>query len=300
MAVTELGYLAIGVKSLAAWKDFAAEVLALEVMEEGEPSRCYLRTDYWHHRIIVEEDGSDDLNAFGLRLAGAEEFEEIQKRLSDAGVDYQPASRQEADDRRVLELLRLRDPAGNPIELFHGPLVQPEKPFQPGRRMHGRFVTGSGGLGHCILRHTGLDAVYRFYRLLGMRGGIEYRIPAPGGGTMDVLFMHCNERDHTVAFGPPGEKRIHHVMFEVENLDDVGLTYEIVRQRKVPVPILPGKHANDHMYSFYVVNPSGWMCEIGWGGRPATHQSEYYQRDTYGHEFQPEFLEPDLSTKPEG
>jgi hypothetical protein len=26
------------------------------------------------------------------------------------------------------------------------------------------------------------------------------------------------------------------------------------------------------------------MIEIGWGARPATHQSEYYQRDTYGHE----------------
>lgn len=298
MSVTELGYLTVGVKSLVAWKEFATEILGLEVVDEGEPSRCYLRMDYWHHRIIIEEDGSDDLNAFGLRVGGAEEFEAMQKCLSDAGVAYQPASRQEADERRVLELLRLQDPAGNPIELFHGPLVQPEKPFHPGRRMHGGFVTGPGGLGHCILRHTDLDAAYRFYRLLGMRGGIEYRIPTPDGATMEVLFMHCNERDHTVAFGPPGEKRINHVMFEVENLDDVGLTYEIVRRRKIPVAILPGKHANDHMYSFYVVNPSGWMVEIGWGGRPATHQSEYYERDTYGHEFQREFVKSDMSAKP--
>jgi 2,3-dihydroxyethylbenzene 1,2-dioxygenase len=38
------------------------------------------------------------------------------------------------------------------------------------------------------------------------------------------------------------------------------------------------------MYSFYFTSPSGWMVEIGWGARVATHQSEYYQRDTYGHE----------------
>ena len=72
-------------------------------------------------------------------------------------------------------------------------------------------------------------------------------------------------------------------MVEVDNLDDVGLTHEIVREHKVPVAITPGKHSNDHMYSFYFRTPSGWLIEYGWGGRPATHQSEYYVRDVYGH-----------------
>jgi 2,3-dihydroxyethylbenzene 1,2-dioxygenase len=39
------------------------------------------------------------------------------------------------------------------------------------------------------------------------------------------------------------------------------------------------------MFSFYVASPSGFLIEVGWGGRPATHQSEHYTRDTYGHEF---------------
>jgi len=290
MAVTELGYVGIGVRSLSQWKRFASEILGMEVADEGEPGRCYLRMDYWHHRLIVQEDGSDDLSVLGLRVAGPEEFLEMQKRLSDAGVAHQVGTREEADERRVLELMRLQDPAGNPLEIFHGPLVQFDKPFHPGRRMHGRFKTGDGGLGHCILRHAGLDAAYRFYRLLGMRGGIEYRIPTPGGARMELLFMHCNERDHTVAFGLPSAKRINHLMLELESLDDVGLTYDLVRREKLPVAILPGKHANDHMYSFYFLNPSGWMCEIGWGARPATHQSEYYERDSYGHEFQTEVL----------
>ena len=290
MAVTELGYIGIGVKSLSQWKEFASQILGLEVVDECEPSCCFLRLDYWHHRIVVEEDGSDDLTA--------EEFGHMQKQLSDAGVAYQLASREQADERRVLELMRLTDPAGNPIELFHGPLVQPDKPFHPGRRMHGRFVTGAGGLGHCILRHDGLDPAYRFYQLLGMRGGIEYRFPQPGKPPMEILFMHCNVRDHTVAFGPPSGKRINHLMLEFDNMDDVGLAYEIVQREKIPVAILPGKHANDHMYSFYLLNPSGWMFELGWGARPATHQSEYYLRDTYGHEFQADVLRPDMNSKP--
>ena len=113
------------------------------------------------------------------------------------------------------------DPSGIPLEIFHGPLVDTHRPFHPGRGMYGRFCTGSGGVGHMMMNHSGLDATYEFYKLLGMRGGIEYRIPTGDGNTFDILFMHCNKRDHTFAFGPPGQKKVNHLMLEVDNLDDV-------------------------------------------------------------------------------
>lgn len=284
--ITELGYVGLGVKSLAEWKRFASEILGLEVVEESD--RCWLRMDYWHHRFILEEDGTDDLNFVGFRVAGVEEFREMARTLKDAGVAIEIATPAEAGERRVLELMRLKDPSGYRIEIFHGPQVQADKPFHPGRRMHGRFKTGAGGMGHIMQRQTaGFEATYEFYKLLGMRGGIEYRMPIPGApGPLDLMFLHCNERDHTLAFGLPSEKRINHLMLEVESMDDVGMAYEIVRAAGYHVAIAPGRHANDQMYSFYFTNPSGWMTEIGWGARAATHQSEYYQRDTFGHEMQ--------------
>jgi Glyoxalase/Bleomycin resistance protein/Dioxygenase superfamily len=97
------------------------------------------------------------------------------------------------------------------------------------------------------------------------------------------MFLHCNQRQHTLAFGPPAEKRINHLMFEVERMEDVGLAYDLVSQAGIPVVIEPGSHANDQMYSFYFKNPSGFMSEIGWGGREPTGQSEYYQGDSFGH-----------------
>nr|AMK59524.1 2,3-dihydroxybiphenyl dioxygenase [uncultured bacterium UPO69_UPO79_UPO80] len=294
--VTELGYMGLGVKSLAAWKDYAAKILGLEVVDEGETGRCYFRMDNWHHRFIVDEDGTDDLNFLGFRVAGLVEFREMHKHLTSNGIDVRVGSDKEAAERRVLEVMKLKDASGFPIEIFHGPQVQADKPFYPGRGMHGKFKTGDGGLGHLIQKETvGFDKTHAFYSLLGMRGGIEYRIPFPGlDRPFDLMFMHCNTRDHTVAFGPPGEKRINHLMLEVENFDDVGLTYEIVRQSGLPITMMPGRHANDHMYSFYFMNPSGWMCEIGWGAREATHQSEYYQRDTYGHEPNQEVMKGGL------
>jgi 2,3-dihydroxyethylbenzene 1,2-dioxygenase len=119
---------------------------------------------------------------------------------------------------------------------------------------------------------------------LGMRGGVEYKIRM-GDRVVTPVFMHCNDRDHTVAFGVgPQKRRINHLMLEVENFDDVGLTFDLVRRHKVPITITPGKHSNDHMFSFYMRKPSGLMIEYGWGARPATHQSEYYVEDMYGHQ----------------
>ncbi len=42
--VTELGYFGVGVSDLEAWKRFAREILALEVVDEGETDRCHLRS----------------------------------------------------------------------------------------------------------------------------------------------------------------------------------------------------------------------------------------------------------------
>lgn len=286
MGVTELGYVVFGVSDLGAWREFATNLLGLEAVSvAGEPNRLYLRMDYNHHRIILEEDGRDDLNAAGLRVAGVEEFAQIQRVLREAQIPFEQASRERLAERRVLDLITLKDPADNPIEIFHGPLIQPHLPFHPGRRMHSRFLTGTGGVGHMILRNSGLDAVYQFYRLLGMRGGVEYKVPTPDGNSAEILFMHCNDRDHTVAFGPPSRKSINHLMIEVADIDDVYMAHDLVQASKYPVMISLGKHANDHMFSFYAQSPSGFLIEVGYGGRPATHQSEYYQRDTYGHVF---------------
>ena len=281
--VTELGYMGIGVKDLDTWKHFAATILGWEIVDEGEEDRCYARMDYWHHRIVLHSDPSDDLLYLGFRVAGPEEFGQMHQQLSETGIACRVGSQEEALERHVLEVLKLEDPDGNPVEIFHGPQVEFSKPFHPGRRMHGGFQTGAGGLGHCIIRERDTDAAYRFYRTLGMRGSVEYKIQI-GPHTVTPTFMHCNERDHSVAFGiGDSDKRLNHIMVEVDHMDDVGLTYELVREHKIPVTVTPGKHSNDHMYSFYFRNPSGWMIEYGWGARPATHQSEYYVRDVYGH-----------------
>ena len=127
----------------------------------------------------------------------------MQRQLSEAGIKFRVGSEDEADERRVLEVLKLSDPDGNPVEIFHGPLVQFGKPFHPGRRDARAIQDRHGGLGHCIIRERTPMRPNAFITQLGMRGGVEYKIRMAASRHAGSRFMHCNDRDHTVAFGIP-------------------------------------------------------------------------------------------------
>lgn len=282
--VTELGYIGISVKDVAAWKKYAGEYIGMQIVEEGESDRFYLRMDQWHHRIVVHTTGEDNLSYLGWRVAGPEELDAMARQLTEAGVKFRVGTEAEARERHVLALLKLSDPGGNPTEIFYGPRVEAAKPFHPGRPMHGRFVTGEEGLGHCILGQGDDDAAYKFYSLLGLRGSVEYHLPMPNGMTAKPLFMSCNARQHSVAFGfGPIEKRVNHLMIEYTELDDLGLAHDLMRRNKVDVALQLGKHSNDKALTFYCGNPSGWLWELGWGASKALPQQEYYVSDIFGH-----------------
>src|SRR5207249_11658465 len=109
-----LSYMGIGVKDIGAWKEFATAVVGLELVDEGERDRCYLRMDYWHHRLILHEDRSDDVLYLGWRVAGGEEVAEMQQQLSAAGIRFRVGSEEEAAERPVRRGLQPEGPGRPP------------------------------------------------------------------------------------------------------------------------------------------------------------------------------------------
>ncbi len=301
--ITELGYIGISVSDAQAWKTYATEVVGLELVEEpGESDRFYLRMDEMHHRIVVHTNGNDDLEYVGWRVTSPKALKAMQAQLTEAGVDFRVASDAECRERHVLGLLKLTDPGGNPTEIYCTPRVEADRAFHPGRPLWGKFIAGSQGLGHMILRQEDPQAAYDFYtEVFGMDGGIEYKLPMPGGGEATPWFVHCNNRQHSLAFGIPNmPKRINHLNIEYTELDDLGKAHDIVRHRDIPVAIKMGKHANDKALSFYHATPSGWLMELGWNGRETPRQEEYYVADIWGHEMEGKGYGMDLEMNREG
>ena len=284
MGVTELGYLGLSVSDGEAWKKYAAELVGMELVDKGEKNRFHLRMDEWSRRITVDVDGKDDLNYIGWRVSDPAALNDMADKLTAAKIDFTWGTEAEAEERDVLGLLKLLSPGGIPTEIFHTPQMDVGKPFHPGRPMYGRFLTGDQGIGHCILNEPDVEAALAFYQLIGLRGGVEYKLELPNGMVAQPIFMSCNDRQHSVAFGlGPMEKRINHLMFEYTELDDMGLAHDEIRKQGIDVALQLGKHSNDKALTFYAGTPSGWLWEMGWGARKSMPQTEYYRGDIFGH-----------------
>jgi 2,3-dihydroxybiphenyl 1,2-dioxygenase len=278
-SVSELGYLGIGVSDAKQWQDVATTIFGMEVVPGDEEATSYLRLDTFHHRLELRAGGGDDLEFAGWEVPDARTLDSIAGQLENGGVKVKAGTRDEADQRRVIGVIKCADPSGIPTEIFFGRPVNPA-PYHPARPTTG-FKTEGQGLGHVLVHVPDLDASVHFYRdLLGFRISDFTDVQTPNG-ILRLAFLHCNSRHHSIAFieAPRAPKRLNHIMFEANSLADVGTGRDLCLARGVPIAIDLGCHMNDRMVSFYLGSPSGFALEYGWGARTiddATWQVEHY------------------------
>jgi biphenyl-2,3-diol 1,2-dioxygenase len=112
--------------------------------------------DEYHHRFIVHPTGKDDLAYIGWEVATEEAMAAMGEQLRRAGVAVRAGAADEAEARSVAGLIEFADPSGIPSEIFYGPLVIFEKPFQSPPAIAG-FKTGEQGLGHFVVSVSDFD-----------------------------------------------------------------------------------------------------------------------------------------------
>lgn len=265
--VNELAYVVYEVSDLADWEHFAVTLLGMQLGDKTS-SGFTLRTDEKAHRWILVEGTADDLIRSGYEVESLEALEALVATLRAAGVEVTEGDAELAADRKVDRIFLTQDPIGNGIELVVG-LADAEEPFASDTLVSG-FVTGQGGAGHQVLLSQGIarEAYMDFYcGLLGFRISDNIVEELAPGVVADLMFLHCNPRHHSVALGDmPHPKRTHHFMVEVSDIRDVGMAWDRCIAAGQPMEMTLGMHPNDHMFSFYVVTPSGFSVEYGWGG----------------------------------
>ena len=283
-SVTQLGYLGLSVSDINAWEHFATHTLGLQVSERGDDGSLFLRTDEYHHRFLVHPTGKDDLAYIGWEVKDEHGLRAMAEQLTASGIEVKKGTQAEAEARRVVDLLTFKDPSGIASEIFYGPLMTFNLPFQSPRPISG-FEGGTLGLGHMVVVMDDFDRSLHFYRdVLGMRLSDFVQVERPPGHKMRLAFFHCNPRHHTLAFyaAPQPPKRLNHFMLQAKTLDDVGATYYLCQDQGVPIARSLGRHTNDHMVSFYLRTPSGFEVEYGWGGRVVDDSTWQVQLHTAG------------------
>ena len=294
MGIRSLGYLRIEATDMNRWREFGLKVLGMVEGKGSTEGALYLRMDDFPARLVIVPGEADRLQTSGWEAATEAELDEVAKRLASAGVAYVEGTAEDLAERRVNGLIRFDDPSGNTLEVFHGAALEHRRVVSPYGH---RFVTEEQGLGHVVLSTSDDEAALHFYRdVLGFRLRDSMRLPPqfvgrPADGPPAWLrFFGCNPRHHSLAFLPmPTPSGIVHLMVEVENTDDVGLTLDRAMRRKVPMSATLGRHANDLMLSFYMKTPGGFDVEFGCEGRQVSDEDWIARESTavslWGHDF---------------
>ena len=156
------------------------------------------------------------------RSTDARALDALGARLEAHGVEVARGARALADERFVKDLIVFSDPVGNRIEVFHGAEVAPTRscpgaPFQAFAPARSAWATSCSPprdvdeLVAVLSRRPRLPA-QRLFRQAG-----------------DGHFFHLNPRHHTPRHSGDGKNGIHHMMVEVNFLDDVGQGYDIAQ-----------------------------------------------------------------------
>ncbi len=259
MAIQALGYVGIEATAPDDWAGYGTNFLGLQLAERSA-AQLVFRMDDRRQRIVVTPGDRNGARFFGWEVADAAALEAIAARLQAAGHPVALGDHALADQRRVAGLIVTQDPCGHRVEIVHGAEVTTD-PFTPGRSISG-FRTGAHGMGHAVLNVTDFDAILPFYvAVLGFR--LSDYITRP----FRAQFLHVNGRHHSLALIESTQLRLHHLMVELFNLDDVGQGYDLALREEGRIATTLGRHTNDFVTSFYAKTPGGFLMEYGWGGR---------------------------------
>lgn len=291
--VRGLGYIRLQTTSLEQWRAVALDGLGFSEARRREPDALRLKMDGREERLVVLPGATDETLAIGWEARDQFALHAVGRALQAHAVEVTDLTDQECHDRRVDGALRFIDPAGTPVEVFHGP-VNDDVPMHT--KYAQKFITGELGLGTVAIGAHDVDQLERFYAgVLGFqpRGAVQVRGAGanPGARPVRTRLLGVNARHHSLVLAPGGTRYggLQKIRVEVDSLDAVGTANdEVLAQGGVEATTL-GRHSNDRTLSFYCRMPGGLLLEYATESLTVNHESfvpEEFTRGTrWGHDW---------------
>jgi 2,3-dihydroxy-p-cumate/2,3-dihydroxybenzoate 3,4-dioxygenase len=257
----DVSYVRLGTRDLEGATRFATDYLGLEVSERTKDS-VYFKSDGREHTLCYfEGDPGDHVAAFEVAERG--DLDDAAATLEQLGHEVVRGTPEQADRRKVRELIRFRDPTGNPIELVW-------RPGHSGQRYHGTRDAGITGFSHVGLCSTDTVRDEAFWTQV-CNARVSDRIG-------DAPLLRIDEVHHTIALFPSAKAGIQHINHQVETGDDIMRSFHFLNDRQVRMVFGPGRHPTSSARFLYFEGPDGMVFEYSSGVRSIADELLYRER----------------------
>ena len=100
MELLSLGYVGVNATDLAAWRDFATRLLAMQVVDESATGMG-LRMDQMHQRMIIEQSDTDGGKYYGFEVADEAALRAAAAELSGRRIEVKPGTSEGLERRAI-------------------------------------------------------------------------------------------------------------------------------------------------------------------------------------------------------
>ena len=256
-ALHDIRYVRVGTDRLDESVEFAQKILGLELV--GRDARAaYLRGDDRDHNLCYVQ-GAENGHAVGFEMASTELLDSAAAELERAGHEVGYGNSQECEQRRVRSMIHFKDPTGNRVELI-------ARPAASGARYFASRDAGITEFSHVGLRTLDAPKDELFWtQQLGAKVSdwIE-----------DAALLRIDGVHHKVALFKSAAPGLHHINFQVREVDDIMRSWYFLQDQGVRIAFGPGRHATSGARFLYFYGPDDMIYEYSCGVRVFTEDED--------------------------
>ncbi len=253
----DIRYVRVGTDRLDESVEFATRILGLELVERTSHA-AYLRGDDRDHNICYVK-GADAGHIVGFEMASTESLDRAAAGLERAGYEVRHGRKDECEQRRVRGMVQFADASGNHIELV-------ARPADSGTRYFPSRDAGITSFSHVGLRTT--DAVKDELFWTSQLGA------KVSDWIGDAALLRIDGVHHKVALFPSRLPGLHHINFQVREVDDVMRSWYLLQEQGVRIAFGPGRHATSGARFIYFYGPADMIYEYSCGVRVFSEEEE--------------------------
>jgi catechol 2,3-dioxygenase len=256
MGITRLGHVELFTQDLDRAIDFYVDVIGM-VETERVGGHAYLRCieDRHHHSLVLttvpEGNGCGHI---AFRVESEDDLDRLRAQFEGEGLAVLEVEAEA--ERGQGRAIRVGDPFGFPIELYHAMDPAERRPRTHGNR-------GPTRIDHVNLRiPVAVDEAVRYYR--DRLGFMVSEFAEHPDRTTFAAWMHRKQTTHDVAWVQGPGTFIHHAGFYVPESHDVLDIADRMASRGMQhqIEFGPGRHGITNAFFSYIRDPDGNRIEI--------------------------------------